>query len=162
VTEQSKILVAGIGNVFLGDDGFGVAVVNRLKQKQLGSHVEVVDFGIRGMDLAYALMGDYELVILVDALPRGGPIGSVYVLEPSVSSIQPNTEGPDTHAMDPLRVLQLVHAMEALSCKVLIVGCEPGRLDSDWERGTELSAEVAAGVDEAITIIERLCEENHA
>jgi Ni,Fe-hydrogenase maturation factor len=64
--------------------------------------------------------------------------------------------------MDPLRVLQLVQATEALSCKVLIVGCEPGHLDSDWERGTELSAEVAAGVDEAIAIIERLCEENHA
>jgi hydrogenase maturation protease len=162
VTERSRILVAGIGNVFLGDDGFGVAVVNRLKQRPLGSHVDVIDFGIRGMDLAYALMGDYGLAILVDALPRGGPIGSVYVLEPSVSSMQPNTEGPDAHTMDPLRVLQLVQAMEGLSCKVLIVGCEPGRLDSGWESGTELSAEVTAGVDQAITIIERMCGENHA
>lgn len=162
MTERSKILVAGIGNIFFGDDGFGVAVVNRLKQRPLGSHVDVVDFGIRGMDLAYALMGNYGLAILVDALPRGGPTGSVYLLEPDLSSMQPNTDGPDAHTMDPLRVLQLVQAMQGLSCKVLIVGCEPGRLDSGGESGTELSAQVAAGIDEAITIIESICEKNHA
>ena len=79
-----RVLVAGIGNVFLGDDGFGVEVVRRLAGRGMPENVEVRDFGIRGMDLAYALQDGYGLVVLVDATPRGGEPGTVYLIEPEV------------------------------------------------------------------------------
>jgi hydrogenase maturation protease len=79
---KGKLLVAGIGNIFLGDDAFGVEVVKRLAQRPLPEGVRVVDFGIRSYDLAYALMDDWDLAILVDALPRGGEAGTVYTVEP--------------------------------------------------------------------------------
>ena len=74
---RSNILVAGIGNIFLGDDAFGVEVVQRLARRELSSEVRVVDFGIRGFDLAFALMEDYDAFILIDAVPRGGPPGAL-------------------------------------------------------------------------------------
>ncbi|MGH7848434.1 MAG: hydrogenase maturation protease, partial [Candidatus Binatia bacterium] len=74
----AKILVAGIGNIFLGDDGFGVEVARELAKRKLPESVRVVDFGIRGFDLAYALLDGYDLTILVDAAPRGGLPGTLY------------------------------------------------------------------------------------
>ena len=79
---RQRVLIAGVGNIFLGDDAFGVAVVQRLARRSLPEGVRVVDFGIRGLDLAYALLDDYDAVLLVDAVPRGGPPGTLYVLEP--------------------------------------------------------------------------------
>ena len=94
------MLVAGIGNVFLGDDGFGVALAGRLARGEPQPGVEVVDFGIRGMDLAYALLGDYDAAILLDATPRGGPPGTLYVIEPEIEGVE---APPDAHGMDPVQ-----------------------------------------------------------
>src|SRR3954467_12260006 len=79
-----RILVAGIGNVFLGDDGFGVALAERLAERELPAGVEVVDYGIRGMDLAYALQDGYDAVVFLDATPRGDQPGTLYVIEPEL------------------------------------------------------------------------------
>src|SRR6202030_732892 len=85
---KERILIAGIGNIFLGDDAFGVEVVRRLAARKLPDAIRVVDFGIRGFDLAYALMEGYEITILVDATPRGGQPGTLYTIEPDLRSVQ--------------------------------------------------------------------------
>src|SRR5580658_7980152 len=109
---RPPILIAGVGNIFLGDDAFGVEVVRRLAQRELPPEVRVVDFGIRGLDLTYALLDGYETVILVDATPRGGPPGTLYVLEPTQEGFS-ETDTPliQTHGMDPVKVLRLVAAL---------------------------------------------------
>jgi hydrogenase maturation protease len=104
-----RVLIAGIGNIFLGDDGFGVEVVGRLSGRRLPEGVEVVDFGIRGMDLAYALHEDYDLVVFVDATPRGGEPGTVYLIEPEIEEDEPVSL--DTHGMDPVKVIRLARSL---------------------------------------------------
>src|SRR5271166_2774472 len=101
---SGKVLVAGIGNIFLGDDAFGVEVINRLAQRSLPGNVCVADFGIRSFDLAYALMEDWELVILVDALPRGGEPGTLYTLEPELPNGEQSPPNLDAHTVDPVAV----------------------------------------------------------
>jgi len=156
-----RVLVAGIGNVFLGDDGFGVEVVQRLAGRKLPEDVEVVDFGIRGMDLAYALDEDYDLVIFVDATPRGGEPGTVYLIEPEIE--EDGVVSPDTHGMDPVRVIKLSRALGARPTRTLVVGCEPkvilGGEDYD-EMLMELSGPVRAAVEEAVQLVESLVTED--
>ena len=155
-----RILVAGIGNIFLGDDGFGVAVARRLAQRALPDGVQVVDFGIRGMDLAYALLEDYDAVILVDAAPRGEKPGSLYLIEPPMD--QDGAVALDTHGMDPVKVLALARALGARPTRTWVVACEPGRLadGGDFEDVlVELSAPVQEAVDEAVTMVEALVED---
>jgi len=165
-----KILVAGIGNIFLGDDAFGVEVVARLARRPLPEHVVVKDFGIRSYDLAYALMGKdgdgdedaWKLAILVDALPRGGEPGALYTLEPELpgSGEQPSTV--DAHTMNPVAVLHLVSVLGGKTGRVLVVGCEPGSVEPDPEGkmgDMGLSAPVEAAVDGAVRMIEELIEE---
>jgi hydrogenase maturation protease len=106
-----RVLVAGIGNIFLGDDGFGVEVVRRLAERPLPEGVEVKDFGIRGMDLAYALQDDYGLVVFVDATPRGGEPGTLYLIDPEIEDDGEATL--DTHGMDPVKVIKLSRALGA-------------------------------------------------
>src|SRR5215204_1904478 len=118
-----RVLIAGIGNIFLGDDGFGVEVVGRLSGRRLPEGVEVVDFGIRGMDLAYALQEDYDLVVFVDATPRGGEPGTVYLIEPEIE--EDGAVSLDTHGMDPVKVIRLARALGARPTRTLVVGCEP-------------------------------------
>ncbi len=154
-----RILVAGIGNIFLGDDGFGVEVARRLSGRPQSEGVRVVDFGIRGFDLAYALMEGYDLAVLVDALPRGELPGTLYVLEPDIGS----TEAPqgliDTHGMNPVKVLHLVRALGGRPCAIRIVGCEPATLGSEEEPAMELSPPVAAAVEEAVRMVESLVQD---
>lgn len=150
-----KLLVAGIGNIFLGDDAFGVEVVQRLAQRTLPEGVIVKDFGIRSYDLAYALMDDWDLVILVDALPRGGQPGTVYTLQPEMSATQPQAT-PDAHSMNPVAVLQLVKAMGRTPSRLLVVGCEPASVEADAEGKMGLSEAVSAAVPEALKVIEEL------
>ena len=120
-----RILIAGIGNIFFGDDAFGSEVAERLLRRPQPEGVRVVDFGIRGLDLAYTLLNQYEAVILVDAVPRGGQPGTLYVLEPE----KPTADTPDSlveaHGMDPVKVLRLASAMGGQLGRVLLVGCEP-------------------------------------
>jgi hydrogenase maturation protease len=162
-----KILVACVGNIFLGDDAFGVEVAKRLRERELPDDVVVSDFGIRGYDLAYALMEEWSLVILVDALPRGGPPGTVYTLEPELPVQRNDSCAPDAHSLNPDSVLQLVHALEGRPRRMLVVGCEPEHIEPDAEGKIGLSPPVDAGANEAVKIIEELinrarCEVNAA
>jgi hydrogenase maturation protease len=155
-----RILVAGVGNIFLGDDGFGVEVVRRLAGRELPEGVEVADFGIRGMDLAYALQEDYEVVIFIDATPQGEKPGTVYLLEPEIE--EGGEVSLDTHGMDPVRVIKLSRALGARPTRTLVVGCEPqavvGGEDYD-DMLMELSEPVQAAVEEAVKLVESLVEE---
>jgi hydrogenase maturation protease len=153
-----RILVAGIGNVFLGDDGFGVALAGRLARRELPPGVEVVDYGIRGMDLALALQEDYAAAVLLDAVPRGQAPGTLYLIEPE----PPEGPGvPDAHGMDPVSVLALAGAMGATPPRTLVVGCEPATQMSaeDEEIVAALSEPVRAALDEAVRLVESLLEE---
>jgi hydrogenase maturation protease len=152
-----RILVAGIGNVFLGDDGFGVALAGRLAERRLPAGVEVVDFGIRGMDLAYTMGEGYDAVVLLDAVPRGGAPGTLYVIEPDLDE---TPEGvPDAHGMDPVMVLALARSLsESPLPRTLIVGCEPQTVmtgDEDELVG-DLSEPVHAALDDAVAAVERV------
>jgi hydrogenase maturation protease len=155
-----RVLVAGVGNVFLGDDGFGVEVVRELAERGLPEGVEVADFGIRGMDLAYALQDDYDVVVFVDATPRGGEPGTVYLLEPEIE--EDGAVSLDTHGMDPVRVIKLARALGAKPTRTLVVGCEPRVVVSgeDYEEMLmELSEPVLAAVEEAVKLVESLVKE---
>jgi hydrogenase maturation protease len=155
-----RILVAGIGNIFLGDDGFGVAVARRLAERALPDGVQVVDFGIRGMDLAYALLEHYDAVILVDAAPGGEKPGTLYLIEPQMD--QAGAVALDTHGMDPVKVLALAQALGARPTRIWLVACEPGRLldgEDSEDVLVELSAPVQAAVEEAVTMVESLVED---
>jgi hydrogenase maturation protease len=152
--QAPTVLVAGIGNVFLGDDGFGVAVADRLSRRELAPGVRVADFGIRGLDLAYAL-ADYDAVVLVDAVPRGGTPGTLYVIEPDV---EPEGIVPEAHGMDPAKVLALARELGDVPSRVLIVGCEPHTAPrwEDEDVVAELSEPVRASIDEAVRLVESL------
>jgi hydrogenase maturation protease len=153
-----RVLVAGIGNVFLGDDGFGVALAGRLARRRLPAGVDVVDFGIRGMDLALALLEGYDAAVLLDATPRGAASGTLYVIEPEV----PATEvAPDAHGMDPVSVLALARAMGGTPPRTLVVGCEPQTHmgADDEEIVAALSEPVRAALDEAERVVESVLAE---
>jgi hydrogenase maturation protease len=151
-----RILVAGVGNVFLGDDAFGVEVAQRLARRAWPEEVRVADFGIRGLDLAYALLDGYEAVIIVDAAPRGGPPGTLYVLEPAVDTTGAEGAGlVEMHGMDPVKVLRLAAALGGKVDRLLVVGCEPAAAAAD-EMEMTMSDPVRAAVDEAAALVESL------
>src|ERR1700733_3430300 len=153
---KGKLLVAGIGNIFLGDDAFGVEVANRLAQRCQPAGVRVMDYGIRSYDLAYALMEEWDLVILVDALPRGGEPGPLYVLEAQLPEGDEVPPSLDAHTMNPVAVLQLVSALGGKVGRLLVVGCEPSSVEPDHEGNIGLSEPVNAAVDEAVRMIEEI------
>ena len=150
-----RILVACVGNIFFGDDAFGVEVARELSQRPLPAEVSVVDFGIRGLDLTYALLDDYFAVILVDTVARGGPPGTLYVLEP----VSQKSDGPasevllEAHGMDPARVLQLAAALGGKVARLLVVGCEPADCGDGETMCDGLSDPVRAAVPEAFALV---------
>jgi len=155
---QARVLIAGIGNIFLGDDGFGVEVVKRLSAREMPAGVRVVDFGIRGFDLAYALQDGYETTILVDACPHGRAPGTISLIEPDLGKLdEPQPGMIETHGMNPLNVLRMAAAMGGGLRKVLLIGCEPETLGGD-EGKMGLSGPVEAAVDEAVRLIASLAE----
>jgi hydrogenase maturation protease len=157
---KPTIMIAGIGNIFLGDDGFGVEVIRRLESRTLPKGVRVTDFGIRGFDLAYALQEGYETTILVDACPHGDAPGTLYVIEPDLKEFdEPDAPQPmiEAHAMNPVSVLRMARAMNIEVKNILIVGCEPESLGGD-EGHMGLSAPVETAVDEAVKLVESLIE----
>lgn len=160
VMQKPGILVAGIGNIFLGDDGFGVEVVRRLANRKLPQEVRVTDFGIRGFDLAYALQDGYETTILVDACPHGEVPGTLYVIEPDLKGLD-DSETPqatiEAHAMNPVSVLRMARAMNIEIKNVLLVGCEPETLGGE-EGQMGLSASVEAAIDGAVRLVESLID----
>ncbi|HVS72024.1 MAG TPA: hydrogenase maturation protease [Phycisphaerae bacterium] len=155
--QPPHILIAGIGNIFLGDDAFGCEVAQRLLSRPQRQHVRVVDFGIRGLDLVYALQDGYDLVILIDAVSRDeGPPGTLYLLEPQLT-------GPiedaliDPHSLDPVKVLRTALSLGAKLRKVLLVGCEPATRPDDIDAGEMppgLSPPVSAAVEGAVDLVE--------
>lgn len=146
-----SILIAGVGNIFLGDDGFGAEVARRMAGRALPECVRVSDFGIRGFDLAYALADEHDAVILVDATRRGEPPGTLYALELDTEG---QTAGAvETHGMDPANVLRLVAALGGRPRRLLLVGCEPSAIDPETEDLTGLSAPVESSVEPAIELV---------
>jgi hydrogenase maturation protease len=157
-SQKPTILVAGIGNIFLGDDAFGVEVVRRMAGLQLPESVRVADFGIRGFDLAYALQDGYETTILVDACPHGEAPGTLYVIEPDLKVLD-DPDAPqvvvEAHAMNPMNVLRMARAMNIEVKNVLLIGCEPETLGGE-EGQMGLSAAVEAAVDHAVKLVESI------
>ena len=157
---HAKVLVAGIGNIFLGDDGFGVEVVQRLQGRQFPPEVKVIDFGIRGYDLAYALLEDYETAILIDACPRDDAPGTLYVIEPDLDSLEANEPSQpmfDAHGMNPTSVLRLAKSLGTATLKkrIFVLGCEPATFGPD-EGQLGLSPDVAASVDGAVLLLDKM------
>ena len=156
--ETKKILIAGIGNIFLGDDGFGVEVAGRLGNRSFPAGVRVAEFGIRGFDLAYAFMEGYETTILVDAYPGEGQPGTLFVIEPDLQELQseePQQGFIEPHAMNPLSVLRMAQKMGGELKRVLVVGCVPATLGPE-EGQMGLSEPVTTAVDEAVKLIDSL------
>jgi hydrogenase maturation protease len=161
-SKSPSVLIAGIGNIFLGDDAFGVEVAQRLASRKLPERVKVVDFGIRGFDLAYALLDRFDVTILVDACPRGGAPGTLYVIEPGLNvTAQDAAEAAhttvDAHSMNPMNVIRMAKSMGGDLKRILLVGCEPLTLGPE-EGAMGLSEPVAAMVEEAANRIESLVE----
>ena len=154
-----QLLIAGVGNIFLGDDGFGVEVASRLASADLPDWAHVVDYGIRGMHLAYDLAGGYSAAILIDATPRGGTPGTIYVIEPDMQTPSPAAPADEAalaasplfnaHGMQPDVVFSMLGMLAAESVQVLVVGCEPASVDY----GIGLSEPVTAAVDEAVRVV---------
>jgi hydrogenase maturation protease len=148
-----KILVAGIGNIFLGDDGFGVEVVGRMNGRALPDGVSVADYGIRGVHLAYELLDGYDALILIDAMPMGQAPGTVAIIEPDLLAGDDGDDGPgpamDAHSMSPAVVLATLASLGGEVGRVLVVGCEPSVI----EEGIGLSAPVSAAVDSAVEAV---------
>ena len=154
---SARVLVAGVGNVFLGDDGFGVEVARRLDGERFPDGVQVADFGIRGVHLAYELLEGYDLLILIDAAPRGEAPGTIFVLEPDLGSPASDARGEsgfllDAHSLDPEVVLGILADLGGKVGRVVIVGCEPAEV---VER-MGLSEPVAHAVDEAARVVRDL------
>lgn len=155
---RARILIAGIGNIFLGDDGFGVEVVKRLSAREVPPGVRVADFGIRGFDLAYALQDGYETTVLVDACPLGQAPGTISLIEPDLGKLDEPQQGTiETHDMNPLNVLRMAASMGSSLGRVLLIGCEPATLGGEEGR-MGLSPPVEAAVDEAVQMIASLTE----
>lgn len=153
----TRVLVAGIGNVFMADDGFGVAVAERLAQRELPPAVDVVDFGIRGMDLVFALGEAYDAAVFVDAVPRGEEPGTLFLIEPDLE----DADGPvalDAHGMDPVKVLALARQLGPVPERILVVGCEPlvSMSGDEADLVGDLSEPVRAAIGPAVEMVESL------
>jgi hydrogenase maturation protease len=153
------ILIAGIGNIFRGDDGFGSEVVNRLARKPLAEGVRLTDFGTRGHDLAYALLDGYDAVVLVDAIRRIGSPGTLHVIEPTAEEFTSRQTLVESHGVDLPAVFRLVDAMGGVVPPLRLVGCEPADLGSEDVGALGLSAPVAAAVDRAAELVEAVIAE---
>ncbi len=152
---MTRTLVAGIGNIFNSDDGFGVEVAQRLLEQAAPDDVRVEDYGIRGVHLALELLEGYDLLVMIDALPSGDePPGTLTLLEPDPTI----AAGPlDAHRIDPHTVLGMVAEMGGEIGRVLVVGCQP----ADLSEGMGLTPPVAAAIDPAVRMVEDLIAERN-
>jgi hydrogenase maturation protease len=159
---EKQILVAGIGNAWLSDDGFGGEVVKRLEARELPPGVTVTDFGTGGLDLAYEVMRGYDGLVLVDISRQGGEPGTLYVMEPDEDDIAAGIEDGemlDPHGMDPQTVLRFVRAVGGWPGKVVVIACEPAVVE---EMGIGLSPDVGAAVDHAVALVATTIDELRA
>lgn len=164
---KPSILIACIGNIFLGDDAFGVEVAKHLMAKNLPEEIKVVDFGIRGIDLVYTLLDKWDLTIFVDAISKGETPGTIYVIEPDLNELSNSDQAPivEAHNLDPLKALSLAKSMGAELKNILLVGCEPLTFGLEQEDTQQqlgqfgqftLSEPVQASITKAILLIESL------
>ena len=156
---MKRILVAGIGNAWLKDDGFGSEVVKRLEARELPEEAAVFDFGTGGLDLAYEVMRGYDALVLVDVSRQGGEPGTLYVMEALRDEVEAGIEDGQVinpHAMDPQTVLRFLKTLGAWPGKVVIVACEPAQVE---EMGMGLSDEVESAVDAAVGVVIDTIEE---
>jgi hydrogenase maturation protease len=150
---ERQILVAGVGNAWLKDDGFGGEVVKRLSEMDLPGGVTVLDFGTGGLDLAYEVMRGYDAMVLVDVSRQGGEPGTLYLVEPDPDEVEGGIEDGEVinpHGMDPQTVLRFVKSVHGWPGKVIVVACEPATVE---EMGMGLSAEVEAVVASAVEVV---------
>jgi hydrogenase maturation protease len=157
-----SILVAGVGNAWLRDDGFGSAVARRLSERELPPGVSVMDAGTGGLDLAYEVMRGYDALVILDVSRQGGEPGTLYVMEPDEADIQAGIEDGETinpHAMDPQTVLRFVKSIGAWPGKVVVIACEPAEVE---QMGWGLSAAVAQAVEAAVDLVVNTVEEVRA
>lgn len=152
---NARVLVAGIGNVFFGDDAFGVEVARKLRDAKLPADTKVMDVGIRGVHLAFELLEPPELLVLVDCAARGGEPGTLYLIDPDVDEWPGDDSPADAHAMNPRAVFAAVREMGGVVPKARIVGCEP----ADVTEGMYLTEPVRQAIAPAIDMIQRLIEE---
>jgi hydrogenase maturation protease len=152
---KPSILVAGIGNIFFGDDAFGSEVARLMLRRTWPAQVRVDDFGIRSYDLAYALMEGCD-AIFIDVVSRGGEPGTLYLIEPDVENLESGgDEIPDAHSMNPVRVLQMVKSLGGKTGRLYLVGCEPSVLEAE-DGAMGLSEKVRAAIPDAIAMVESL------
>jgi hydrogenase maturation protease len=158
-TRPKQILVAGIGNAWMRDDGFGGAVAERLSKLELPSEAAVFDFGTGGLDLAYEVMRGYDALILVDVSRQGGEPGTLYLMEPDEEEVEAGIEDGQVlnpHGMDPQTVLRFVKTLGAWPGRVVVVACEPAVVE---EMGIGLSEPVTAAIDAAVDVVLKTVEE---
>lgn len=148
-----RVLVAGIGNVFLGDDGFGVEVVDALRRRALPEGIEVADYGIRGFDLASSLL-ETDVAILVDAVPRPGKSpGEVFVLEVTLPEQEAPADPVNGHGLNPMEVFRLARQFGGPLPKTYLVGCCPAPIDETQEGAMGLGPAVRAAVPRACDLV---------
>jgi len=161
---MSRVLVACVGNIFLGDDGFGTAVAAALSHLDLPDEARVEDFGIRSVHLVYELLGGYDVLVLVDSVARQpGPAGTLYVIEPDLppwdTGADPQPEVMlDPHDLSPGGVMSLVPTLGGSVGRILVVGCQPASL----AEGIGLTEQVRAAVEPAAALVKRLVEDELA
>jgi hydrogenase maturation protease len=148
-----SILVAGVGNAWLRDDGFGSSVARRLSERELPQGVAVMDAGTGGLDLAYEVMRGYDALVILDVSKQGGEPGTLYLMEPDEDEVEGGIEDGEVinpHAMDPQTVLRFVKSIGAWPGRVVVIACEPAEVE---EMGWGLSDQVAAAVDRAVDLV---------
>ena len=160
--ELRSILVAGVGNAWLRDDGFGGEVIRRLESGELPPGVSVMDAGTGGLDLAYEVMRGYDALVILDVSPQGGEPGTLYVMEPDEEAVPGGIEDGDVinpHAMDPQTVLRFVKSVGAWPGKVVVIACEPEQVS---EMGWGLSERVSDAVGRAVALVLETVQELQA
>ena len=156
---MKRILVAGIGNTWLGDDGFGSEVVKRLEDRELPRGTVVFDFGTGGLDLAYEVMRGYSALVIVDVSKQGGEPGTLYVIDVERDDVPAEIEDGETidpHSMDPMTMLRFVRAIGGWPGRVQVIACEPAVVD---DVGIGLTPAVEAAVERAIALVLETIEE---
>jgi hydrogenase maturation protease len=159
-----RVLVAGIGNIFLSDDAFGVEVAHRLSGRVLPAGVRVEDYGIRGVHLAYDLLEGYDALVLVDAVPMGEPPGTLAVIQPEPAALSPSTPEScaptvvDAHTMSPDIVLATLTRLGGSVDRIVIVGCQPANLDEGIGLSPAVQGVVVAAVDLCLEVVAHIAQ----
>lgn len=159
---MTRVLVAGVGNIFKGDDAFGCEVAQRLAQRPLPAAAKVIDFGIRGIDLSFALLDGYDAAIMIDAAQRGEAPGTVSIVVPDRAAVDPSNPEDmmlEPHSLDPAKVLRFIGAMGGGCERLVLVACEPATFGDEHDGAMGLSPPVADAIDNAVAAVERLVDE---